>query len=220
MNDALAASAEPPTQRSAVAKLNHTHEAIARWLLENPTRSLGECALQFNYTQSWLSCIIHSDAFQIKLRQMQMEADAVVIMDIPAKLRGVASMAIDGLADQVELSLKDGNGVIHRDFLKTTAELTLKALGYGAPKAAPAPAGSTHYHMHKHETVDPNVLANARGRLLEAHAVQEASQLPAGGSGDLSPVQRLTSPVSAASPTQGAETSGSDLSSESGCVSQ
>lgn len=206
-----------------VIRLNHTHEAIARWLLENPTRSLGECAKEFGYTQSWLSCIIHSDAFQVKLRQMQQEADAVVIMDVPARLRGVAAAALDGIASQVDHALNDGNGVLHRQFLHDTAELTLKALGYGQPKAPPAPAvGATHYHnhQHKHLTVDPGVLANAREKLLESHAIQEASELPAGGSGDLSTVQRQTASISAAPAQEGTETSRADISSTSGGVAK
>jgi hypothetical protein len=205
-----------------VVKLNHTHEAIARWLIENPTRSLGECARQFGYTQSWLSCIIHSDAFQVKLHQMQQEADAVTIMDVPARLRGVAAAALDGLAQQVDHALSEGNGVLHRQFLHQTAELTLKALGYGQPKAPPPPAGSTHYHahVHKHETVAPGVLSAAREKLLEAHAVQEARQLPASGDDILGSVQRLSSDLSASSPTEGAASSRADISGEGGSVSE
>jgi hypothetical protein len=212
--------AEQP-RRPTIVKLNHHHEAIARWLLENPTRALKECAAHFGYTQAWLSCIIHSDAFQAKLRQMHDEADAVVIMDVPSRLRGIAAAALDGIAEQVDHAVKDGNGVLHRQFLHDTAELTLKSLGYGAPKNAPAPSGNTHFHQHQHKhlTVSPEVLGAARDRLLEAHAVQEASQLPAGGSSDLSTVQRLSTDLPTASPAEGAETSGADLSSTSGGVS-
>lgn len=95
--DALEARKQTP----GIIRLNHTHEAIARWLLENPTRSLRECAQFFGYTQSWLSCIIHSDAFQVKLNQMQKEADAVVVLDVPARLRGIASSTLDGIAQQI-----------------------------------------------------------------------------------------------------------------------
>lgn len=210
------------SRRPTIMRLNHTHEAIARWLLENPTRSHGECAKFFGYTQGWLSCIVHSDAFQVKLQQMQKEADAVVILDVPARLRGLAASALDGLSQQVDHSLQEGNGVLHRQFLHQTAELALKSLGYGQAKAAPAPVGNNHYHNHNHlhAAVAPDVLASAREKLLGTHAVQEASKLPAGGDSDLSPVQRLASPVSQPSSTEGSETARADLSSESGGTSQ
>jgi len=205
--------------KPTINRLSHTHSAIARWLLENPTLSLGECAKHFSYTQAWLSCIIHSDAFQVQLRKMQSEADAIVIMDVPARLRGIAAVTLDGIAAQVDHAVRDGNGVLHREFLHQTAELTLKALGYGQAKAPPPPpAGSTHYHNHKHLTVTPEVLETARGKLLEAHAVQEASQLPASGDSDLSSVQRHSTLVPAPPTTEGSQTSRADISSTSGGV--
>jgi hypothetical protein len=220
--DAVAPQIQSSKNSPGIIRMGNTHEAIARWLIQNPTASQGECAKFFGYTQAWLSCIIHSDAFQIYFRKLQDEANAVTVLDVPARLRGIAAASLDGIAAQVDHALQDGNGVLHRQFLHETAELTLKALGYGQAKTAPAPvAGSLHFHQHqhKHETVDPNVLAHARGRLLEAHAVQEASQLPAGGSGDLSTVQRLTADVSSSSSQEGTETARADLSSTSGGVS-
>lgn len=207
--------------KPGVAKLNHTHLAIARWLVENPTKALKDCAQAFGYSQAWLSCIIHSDAFQVVYRQLQAEADAIVVLDVPARLRGLAADSLEALHEQVEHAKKDGNGVLHRQFLLNTSELTLKALGFGAPKAPVAPNGfngGNHLHFHG-GAVPAEVLAGAREKIINGNggnngAVQEASKLPAGDSGAVSQVQRLPSTLSASAPAEGAEASGADLRSE------
>jgi hypothetical protein len=107
--------------------------AVARWLLENPDRSLGECSRELGYTQPWLSQLIHSDSFQAHLRSLHDGADALVLQDIPSKLRGLAARALDGLAEQLEQAVELGEyePMLQREFIKETAEMALHRLGYG-----------------------------------------------------------------------------------------
>lgn len=156
--DGLAAS------KPTIQKLNFNHEEIIRWLLANPGKvdggRLKACADAFGYTQAWLSVIIHSDAFQSKWREMSAEADALVLGDIPAKMRGAASLAIDGLAAQIETAAADQT-VAPRDFLLKSSEMLLKSLGYGQGKGGVvvnAPGGNVTF-------VDADALSRARERL-------------------------------------------------------
>lgn len=148
--------------KPTIKALNFSHEAIARWMLANPGAKLGQCAKEFNYTPGWLSIIVHSDAFQAKYRELQQEADSAVIADIPAKMRGVASLALEGLADQVESAVEDKT-VAPRDFLLKTSESLLKALGYGTTKNVTvnnnAPGAQTNF-------VEAGALSRARERLV------------------------------------------------------
>lgn len=153
--------APPPT----IKRLNFSHEAIARWLLENPESSLGDCAEKFGYTRGWLSIIIHSDAFKAKYHALQADADRLVLDDIPAKMRGTASMALEGLADQVEKAVADGSAG-NRQFLLNTSETLLRQLGYGANNSkvvinAPG-AGTVNASV-----VDHSALERARQKLTE-----------------------------------------------------
>jgi hypothetical protein len=204
-------------ERPGVQRLSHTHEDIARWMLANPTRPLKECATYFGYTQSWLSCIIHSDAFQARLRKLQDGADAVTLLDVPARLRGVAAATLDGLGVQVEHALKEteGNGILHRQFLLDTAEVTLKALGFGGQKTAPSPAPFFQQNNFNVGAVPPETLARARETLLNAVEVtpeiSETSKLPAGGESDLRTVQRQPATVPAAAGAEGEEAARVDL---------
>lgn len=165
-----AAGVTPPTPaptRPQIAKLNFSHEAIMRWLVENPQGSLGECAEHFGYSRSWLSIIIHSDAFRAKYQAMQKEADRLVLDDIPAKMRGTASLALEGLADQVALACEDGS-VGHRQFLLETSESLLKSLGYGGGgKVVINAPGAQNVNTN---VVDPATLERARQKLLEQRA--------------------------------------------------
>jgi len=135
-----------------------------------------------------------------------------VVADIPAKLRGLASRAIDGLADAVEEAQKDNMKLLHRGFLKDTVDMTLKSLGYGAPKtpAAPAPGGPQQNNYY-FGPVAPEVLANARGRLLTMEAqtgLPETRQLSAGEGREERAVLGHSAPVSEQTTEARAETAG------------
>lgn len=146
-----------------IKNVSHTHHAMALWLLANPGATLREMSEFFGYTVPWLSTITHSDAFKRLMAGLQGEADALVLNDIPAKLRGVASQSLDALAEQVELAAQD-NTTQHRDFLKSTSEMALRALGYGQPKNPTSPAAPGV--QLNFVNVPPAVLERAQARLL------------------------------------------------------
>jgi hypothetical protein len=182
-------------------KLSPTHRQIADWLLQNPgSKRLRECAEHFGVTRSWLSCIIHSDAFQAHLHELQAEADTMVVADIPAKLRGVAALALDGLGESLEAVLDDPSSkMLHRNFLAETVDMTLTRLGYGVKTPAPPGQGGATYTQNNLflGPVDPKVLAGARERLLNATpmevlpaTVPETHELQPGEGGNSRPVQR------------------------------
>lgn len=166
--------------------LSNTHREIARWLLENPGKySVRDCALHFKYSLPWISTLIHSDAFRALMIELQKDADNLVVNDIPAKLRGVAALAIEGLGESVEAAMSDKSTLLHRGFLKETVDMTLTKLGYSSkPPTGPAPMPP---HMQQNNyflgPVAPEVLQHAREKLLTmevpAATVSEASQLPA-----------------------------------------
>lgn len=166
--------------KPTIKSLSFNHEAIARWLIANPGKidggRLKECADHFGYSRSWLSIIIHSDAFKAKLRELTEEADALVIADIPAKMRGVASMALDALGDQVQAAAEDQT-VAPRDFLLKTSETLLKNLGYGQKSTVNvnAPGGNVVVG------VDGSALARARQKLTTPRANESEPKLIGSG---------------------------------------
>lgn len=168
-------------QSAGIQKVSIKHESIMNFLLENPTCSLGEVAGYFQISQSWLSCIIHSDAFQAKLRERQ---DTVfhhtVVATIKDKAALVAHAALDKLADQLTMGV-----VTDPKQLTETADKILGRLGYGSNSGN---QGVTVNVNNQSLHVDRTLLEEARERIgrtrqqvLEATTAEsgEVDQAPA-----------------------------------------
>ena len=110
--------------RNPVEKLSDTHHRILFWLVENPGKSLTECARIFNYTAGWIGQVVHSDLFQARLAEMRKHHE-VQLLSVQEKLMALASQTIDKLADKTEF--ESDPGVIN-EILRTA----LRGLGYGA----------------------------------------------------------------------------------------
>lgn len=121
-----------------LVNISHKHEALLNWLVLNPDKSLRECADHFGYTQSWVSSIIHSDIFQVALKEKQLAIAAKVADSIPAKLRRAADVALEKLTTKVEESEDP-------EFLLDATDKILHRMGY-APASARNPAGSPAAH--------------------------------------------------------------------------
>lgn len=133
-----------------------------KWLIANPDKSLGECAAAHGYTQSWLSIVIHSDAFQAQLRELQDKSYTDVRMDVKAKITGIAHLALDKLAEQLPVSADP-------KFTLDVADKTLRALGYGAP-ARGQPTINVQVNNNQvtpAELAEARRLASQRGVVIE-----------------------------------------------------
>lgn len=148
-----------------IQKLNHTHEAILNWLVLNPHKSLRECADTMGFTQPWLSTVIHSDIFQMALRERQMNVANRVAASIPERLQAVADVALDKLAEKVADSEDP-------DFILDAADKVLHRMGY-APASARNPAGSPAQGQPQFQQNNTFILG--QGDLAEARALMAAA---------------------------------------------
>ena len=131
------------------------------YMLANPGVSLGQIAAAFNYTQPWLSCIIHSDAFQALLREKQGTIFHHTVIPIREKMLGVASRALDRVADRLETE----NDL---STLARTAEGVLDRLGFGSK-------GGNTFIMNQTNNTQVNTL---RSELDEARALLGRAERP------------------------------------------
>ena len=93
--------------------------------MANPLVALRDVADKFGVTQPWLSCIIHSDAFQTKLREKQDVMFHHTVLPLREKMTVVAHMALDKVVQQLPLET-DLKTIQH------TADSVLDRLGFGA----------------------------------------------------------------------------------------
>ena len=155
-----------------IQKISHTHEAILNWLILNPERSLRECADAFGYTQPWLSTLIHSDIFQMALKERQQNVANRVAQSIPERLQSVADVALDKLATMVEVSEDP-------EFVLDASDRVLHRMGF-APQSARNPAGSPSQGLV--QNTQNNVFILGEADLAEARQIMaNVAGIPAGG---------------------------------------
>lgn len=151
-----------------IKSLKPRHDAIMEWLIANPEKKLGECAAAFKVSQSWLSCIIHSDIFQAGYKKLLGEYHDERILPLRDKIVGIAHVALDRLAEQapfapVEQTLDIANGM-------------LKAAGFGSPQVrVNVPQGG----MVAISAVSPEDLERARQRYRDSQRLVRVQEAPA-----------------------------------------
>jgi hypothetical protein len=147
-----------------IERISHRHDQIMNWLIANPEKPLSHCAAHFNVTAAWLSTIIHSDVFRDKFGERQEAVFGAVMMDIPAKLKGLADAVMDKLAEDIQTSTTE-----HKDFHLDAFDKIMHRAGY-APASARSPAPPS-----VHLTVNAAILAEARKAMTYATLPSEVT---------------------------------------------
>lgn len=153
-----------------IKRLSHTHDQIIDWLLANPMLPNSACAAHFQYTEPWLSTIIHSDLFQAKLHERQEQVFGECVLSVKDRITALAHDSMKRLHEKIIVE----NDV---DKLNCTADLMLKALGFG-----PKPGGLPTTVQVNQTFVSKDMLAEARaqmeGRAILPAATQDSARVP------------------------------------------
>ena len=112
-----------------IAKVNWWHHSIIEWLIANPEKSLAECADKFNVTQSWLSVVKNSDAFDQLFQERRAEHFSNTSKGLVERVEKLAELTVDRLTDVIE------NEEVTFKALHATADLALSKLGFGSTSA-------------------------------------------------------------------------------------
>jgi hypothetical protein len=139
-----------------VQKVSHRHDMIMTWIMANPTQPLSQVATEFSVTQAWLSQVIHSDAFQERLRERQDLFFHHTLKPLEEKLKHLAHRTLDKMSEHVEM------GTIPIDELRKTTDQTLKALGYGVKPSSPSVQQNVQQNFYQ---VESSTLSEARQRI-------------------------------------------------------
>lgn len=86
-----------------ITKVRYTHDAIIDMIIANPAVSQGDLAAEFGFTQSWMSIIINSDAFQERLAERKGELlDPKIRASIESRLEALAKRSLDKLLEKLD----------------------------------------------------------------------------------------------------------------------
>jgi hypothetical protein len=174
MPDATALEVSDSQKTDPISRLTHAHDAILDWLLMNPTATLTQMGEALGYSPPWLSLVINSDLFQAKYAERRQTIEASIASDIPAKMRVIAQLGLEKLADKIART-QDA------EFLLETTDKMLHRLGY-APSKGPTTVQQTNVQTNVY-AVDAATLAKHRERIVEQSlaATKTLPQAPAAG---------------------------------------
>ena len=117
----------------------------------NPHRPLSDLCEELNYTPTWVSCIIHSDLFQVEYKTRCKEAGVLATHSVIGKMQQAANLTMDRL-----IEMMGPGGRPSERFVTDNAKNLLVSLGYAQPETQV----QNHLHMH----VDARDLIEARER--------------------------------------------------------
>lgn len=179
---------ETGEMRNELAEVRYSHKAMIELILANPGIHQRELATFFGRTESWISIVMRSDAFQAALDARRTEVYDPILAPLRAKFEAAASMALDRVLERLEGGAPD-------KFVLETAKLAAGALGYGASGggAGSSPAVSVVIQVPQKaaseaawaERYDPTRRAEAGGVVdvpsREVHGTPEAKNGKEGG---------------------------------------
>lgn len=115
--------------KPGVLKVSYTHDAMIDLIIARPKISKTQIAEVFGFTVPWVSQVTNCDAFRARLAERKSElVDPSIVASVDERLRAIADVSLMKLQEKLEDPTK-----VHSDeFLHKTAELALKASGYGA----------------------------------------------------------------------------------------
>jgi len=120
---------------------------------------MAQVAETFGYSAAWLSCIIHSDAFQFKLKERQDLVFHHTVLPLTEKMQAVAHSALDRLIERLPAENEPKN-------LSSIAGDVLDRLGYAAPKGGTVVNFQQNNTQHNHMSTLREEINNARALLV------------------------------------------------------
>lgn len=119
----------------AIKKVRYTHADMIDCIIAEPWISQGALAARYGYTQSWISSIMASDAWQSALAARKEEVvDPALKLTIEERMRGLVSRSIDVVMKKLDAPVVSDNVALK------ALELGAKGLGLGNPTPPPPPA--------------------------------------------------------------------------------
>ncbi len=148
-----------------IKAVSYWHQAIIDWELNNPEKTMNECARVFGVTAGWMSVIRKSDVFQEYAARRRQEHNEGVSKSITERVEELAGNAVEVLNERI-IAERASIGLA---VVNTSADMALKALGFGVRKGGDNPAVQVNVGLE----VSPELLARARTKMRRVQSSQE-----------------------------------------------
>ena len=155
-------------------RISYTHAAMIDLILKCPEMSQGQIAAHFGYTESWISNIIASDAFQA---QMAARREEVIDPELAATIKErFQALVVQSLK---VLQAKLNQPAVSDQVAIRAAELGAKALGIGGHAPA-APRESSQDRLARLAERLPALLSQQREKVVQGEVLENQAVQPAG----------------------------------------
>lgn len=117
-----------------IRRISYTHDAMIDAIIANPSIAQRDLARLFGYTESWISQVINSDAFQAKLHARKVEIVTPALLEsVEKQYEGILGRALELTREKLDRPEVPDN------FVLRTLEISSRALGYGGDKGGDRP---------------------------------------------------------------------------------
>lgn len=160
-------AAKPKDQ--AIAKIAYTHDAMIDLLIANPAMSQNDLAARFGYTASWVSQVMSSDAFQMRMAERREQIiDPTLRLTVKQNFDALVVRSLDILKEKLNKPSADiPDGLVLR-----TLDIGGRLAGYGVkepPAAPPITPVSIAIHL---ETLGSGLVTLLQRKKAEAGLIE------------------------------------------------
>lgn len=156
-------------QKPAIAKVNYSHDAMIDLLIANPAISQNQVAATFGYTASWVSQVMSSDAFQMRMAERREQiVDPTLRLTVKNNFDALVLRSLDVLRHKLNAAPDQ----IPDNLILRTLDIGGRLAGYGV-KDPPTPAASqTDIHIHL-EQLGGGLVSLLQRKKLEVKAIND-----------------------------------------------
>ena len=118
--------------------MKYSHDAMVDVIVANPAIKQKELAAMFGRSDAWISVVMASDVFQMKLAERRQEIiDPLMKEEIEARFKMVTRRSLEVLQEKLNAPASSIDGA----FAIKAAELGMKGMGIGQPQPVQAEGG-------------------------------------------------------------------------------
>jgi hypothetical protein len=118
-----------PEKTNGIQRVGYTHEALIDLMIARPELLQKDLAAHFGYTEAWLSQIISSDAFQVRLAERREQlVDPAIRESLRLRFDSMVQRSLEILSEKLARPASD----VPDQLALRAFELSTRAAGYGA----------------------------------------------------------------------------------------
>lgn len=141
-----------PSAADAIAKVGYSHDKMMDLMVANPRVKQDDLAAYFGYTPGWVSRVVNSDSFKLRMAQRREQlVDPLIVASLEERFKALAMRGLEVMQEKLD---QPAAVVAFGDAAKAV-EIGAKGLAVGG---------------YGQKVVDASVHIDLRGAIEEGHA--------------------------------------------------